>query len=158
MGRKGKPSEGSSSSTKLMSASAVRRALDISERAMTRMLTDIPGVKRDSGGRRPQVPIGALLKHLGARLREKMEPRDDESSREMVKYRRARARAAERANQLAEGKLMEVAEAYRVMAEIASAIRLQLEGLERVHGQEVGDAIRDMLARAERTWEERLTA
>jgi len=117
----------------------LRRLLALSERGLSRLLTEIPGVQREGGGRSPQVPLAGLLVALHRRSSRRGsyspdgEPPDPllvgGSSPALERYRCARAEAAERENLVAQGELVERNRVERSFEEIGRLLRVEIEAI-----------------------------
>jgi len=69
---------------------------------------------------------------------------------------REQARRARRQNDIEEGTLYDVTKLQSELAEIGRVFREGADAIERMHGAEVGDAIRSMIDQAEREWKQML--
>lgn len=117
----------------------LRRLLTLSDRGLSRLLSEIPGVQREAGGRNPQIPLAGLLLALHRRSSRRGafspdgEPPDPllvgGSSPALERYRRARAEAAERENLVALGELVERKRVERAFDEIGRLLRVEIEAI-----------------------------
>ncbi len=76
-------------------------------------------------------------------------------SKALERYRLAKALEAERINNVAEGRQLDASDIRRRLMDIARIFRAEAESLERVHGKNVGDDLREMIDRVEQQFTER---
>ena len=69
-----------------------------------------------------------------------------------ARTREEQARKLLRENDLAEGKLLDRVQIGTELAEVGRVFRREAERIEKKHGDEIGDAIRVMIDRAEKSW------
>jgi hypothetical protein len=141
----------------------LRRLLALSERGLSRLLTEIPGVQREGGGRNPQVPLAGLLVALHRRSSRRGSYSPDGeapdpllvggSSPALERYRRARAEAAERENLVAIGELVERSRVERSFEEIGRLLRVEIEAIYLAR-PESKDAFEIVLQRAQAAFAE----
>jgi hypothetical protein len=81
---------------------------------------------------------------------------DTEGSVWLEEYRHQKALEAKRKNEIEEGKLVDADTLTYVFDELGRALRVDLEGFESRHGAEVGQAVREMIGRAEDLWRKRI--
>jgi hypothetical protein len=71
-------------------------------------------------------------------------------------YRKEKTIEARRKNEIEAGRLVDVAEVERELAEVDRLFREEAEALERTHGPEIGKDIRAMVERASNAWSVRI--
>jgi len=79
-------------------------------------------------------------------------PSADDGKHWLNALRKEKALAARRENEIADGRLADVAELRGQLLQIAETFRRRCVLIERAHGPEVGDEIRLMIDQAEREW------
>lgn len=133
-----RPQEPSPRTEPTLPGETLRRLLALSERGLSRLLSEVPGVRREAGGRSPQVPLAGLLVALHRRSSRRGHYTPDGeadplllggSSPALERYRRARAEAAERENLVAQGELVDRRRVERSFEEIGRLLRLEIEAI-----------------------------
>ncbi len=135
----------------LVSAHGLAAGLKVSERTVSGYIADgLPIYEVGSGNRGSTFDLFAVMRWLKARDGEE-DPlmNQDPTSLAMEAYRSERYREVKLRNDLAERIVLPLDQVRSTIQEISGALRAELEAVERLHGREVGDAIRGMIDRAE---------
>lgn len=141
---------------RFLTAKQVQAELGISERTFQRMVQDGLAAVVPGKGAKPALydPIKVALY-----LRQSVDETGGEdelmsgppgSSPWLEAYRKEKARAEKRRNDLAEQRIIDVADVQVMIDAIFDALSAELDVVCRLHGQKIGDDIRHAIARAQK--------
>ena len=127
----------------LLSGPAIRARLGVPGRTWSAWIeAGLPSKKKPGGRRAFFDPVEVFKWFIAYKKENKTNKRRDDPLDEV---RRQQAIAATRKNRIETGKLVEMEEVNMAMRELAHGFRATLAALERVHGHDVGDALREMI-------------
>ena len=161
------PAAGGADDRLLATAHVLGKRLGVSRRSIQAWARDGMPVFEQSLGNRPAwydvFDVTAWLKER-EEAKQALEPADDGllfeggGSPHLEAYRKEQARKVRRENDVAEGKLLIAADVALDLREIGRVFREEAEAVERAYGDEIGDAIRAMIERAQEQWETKVEA